>query len=135
MTDLDPNPFQDILDMIEHMTVQQSNGAPYDRAYQARFEEVTETPRWQHFYGFNSIRIPNFGMKWGGGVSFKEHLGKPLSPRLWKDLTMRIQAEWIQIYRPNDTIPCVATSYGQVNIHLDDEGNVKDIYYTPHWRK
>jgi hypothetical protein len=129
-----PNPFQDILDQIVYMRQKQASGAAFDREEHAKFEKMTDTPRWEHFYGYNDFKIPNFEIKWGGGVSFKGHLGKPLSERLWKDLMMRLQIETLHIYRHNDAVPCVATAYGNCQIYLDEDGNVSDIYYTPHWR-
>lgn len=128
------NPFQDILDQIIHMKELQASGAPFNINEIRKLEILTDNPRWEPFYGYNRFEIPNFEIKWGGGVSFKDHIGKPLSDRLWKDVTMRLQAKYIQIYQPNDGIPCVATSEGQCDIYLDEDGLVSDIYFTPYRR-
>jgi hypothetical protein len=109
-----------IKDSGERVTITQMNW----------LHEMIKTPNWGSFYGYNMIKIPDFEMSAGGGVSFSQHLNKELSAELWEDLLLRLQVRHIQVYRYNDAIPCVAMLPNSVQINLDENNRVKDIRYT-----
>jgi hypothetical protein len=125
------NEFQHILDHIALMKQNQTDKKPFDIKDFNRLESMIAEPRWLLFYGYNTIQIPAFEMKKGGGVSFRDHLDKQLSDILWEDLILRLQASQICIFKPNNTIPCVAMGGKCVYIFLDKHGYVKDIHFAP----
>jgi hypothetical protein len=67
----------------------------------------------------------------GGSVSFAEHLGKPLTERLWEDLYERLLCVAINIYGPGfDEQKTIGHMWGPgVWILLDGNYLVKDIQY------
>jgi hypothetical protein len=123
--------FQHILDLQSEIHASHERGEPYDSKKYNRLLALIEEPRWHLFYGYNHIQIPKFKTQRGGGFSFLNHIGFPLSQDLWTDLVLRMKIEYIQIYRPTDCQPMSATSTNGVLIFLHENGNVKDIYYTP----
>lgn len=86
---------------------------------------------WQRFFGNNHEWMDPPKIVWGGGVSFKEHLGKPLSQELWTDLRHRMKMRRCRIYRPG----VGEWTDGQLShsaiIHLDEADLVADIHWYP----
>lgn len=66
-----------------------------------------------------------------GGVSFKKHLGRPLSDGLWVDLHKRLAVRTLRIYRPDDRLWNVGLIAPGAEIYLDEHGNIQDIIYYP----
>lgn len=70
---------------------------------------------------------------WGGAVSFKSHLGKPLTKELWVDLAQRLDCEYISVYGPGfgeqKTIGILGGGRW-TEIYLDDQFMVEDILLT-----
>ncbi len=91
-------------------------------------------PKWHPYWDNNHVRIamPQHGC--GGHVSFKDHLGKPLSNHLWEDLMHRLQIRGLCIYTENMAQWCLGWGEGHAIIHLDMTGNVTDINFSPYWR-
>ena len=123
--------FENIIEMLEALKANSASGGKLDNSLFRRFEAAVSEPQWEPFYGYNHNKLPDFGIIAGGGVRFAAHLGKELTKRLWEDLTVRLRVESIQIYRYGEGVPCVAANNNSVQIHLDVNGNVTDIYYTP----
>lgn len=98
---------------------------------EAKYKEMkrkiaeAETPQWGRFYGNNHECLEDHGISAGGGVSFSEHLGKPLSDKLWIDLTMRLRLRFLRIYRYGDA-QWLDAIHGAI-IYLDKEGFIDDI--------
>lgn len=91
-------------------------------------------PRWELFYGNNHNFIANQYGSNGGGVSFIEHIGKPLTDRLWVDLVYRMHVERLRIYRPHEGRWMDGQGDGACVISLDEDDLVRDIYFVPHKR-
>jgi hypothetical protein len=92
------------------------------------------TPDWEKYFGNNHHRLPRVDVTCGGGVYFKNHLGKPLSHQLWQDLIHRFTITGLCIYKPNDLQWTLDWGDGHCLIYLDDKDNVRDIYIVPHKR-
>ncbi|NJL70099.1 MAG: hypothetical protein HC888_00190 [Candidatus Competibacteraceae bacterium] len=87
--------------------------------------EEAETPKWEMFFGNNNYTVEDHGVGAGGLVSFKKHLRKPLSPKLWVDLTMRLRIKRMRIYRPGSF--CWLDCPVGAIITLNEDDNVVDI--------
>lgn len=87
-----------------------------------------DTPDWEHFMGNNHNCITNIDARWGGGLHVKEHLGKPLSNKLWMDLVGRLGVKWMRIYNIHDWQWADGPCRGSVHIYLDDDKNVVDFH-------
>ena len=57
-------------------------------------------PDWERFYGNNHEHIDTGGISYGGCVSFSDHIGKPLTQRLWQDLLFRLKITGLCIFGP-----------------------------------
>lgn len=70
---------------------------------------------------------------WEGPISFKSHLGKPLTKELWVDLAQRLNREYISVYGPGfgeqKTIGILGGGRW-ARIYLDDQFMVEDILIT-----
>lgn len=86
---------------------------------------------WTPFMGnnHNTLKLSH-EMTYGGGVSFKHHLGKPLTQGLWDDLVYRLKLRHFRIYRHDETQWTIGCSNGAI-INLDKDGSVSDIYIQP----
>ncbi len=87
-------------------------------------------PDWGRFLGCQHERFERCPMKKGGGIQFGRHFGKPLSDRLWEDIVFRLQPHSMWIIRNNEAEWCLGVS-NHVTIYLDENDNVRDIYYAP----
>ena len=92
--------------------------------------ELTKA-NWMSYYGNNCIQIEKPKVWAGGGVSFTEHIGKPLSQRLWEDLMHRLLITGLCIYKPDSVIWTTDWMGGHCCLFLDANENVKHIYYIP----
>lgn len=72
----------------------------------------------------------NYVMK-GGMVRFSEHIGKPLSDKLWDDLEFRLHASNLRVYSVHDSRWLDGPIPGAVRIFLDDSYLVKEIDFAP----
>ncbi len=104
-------------------------GMAYENVHDA-MAAMYNPPDWDRFRGNNHEYLDAPQMKYGGGISFTGHIGKPLSVSLWDDLIYRLQVRSMRIYGPDscqwcDAPRCIAY------IYLDKNDNVRDIYYVP----
>jgi hypothetical protein len=102
--------------------------------------EKAVTPRhgvpevfWPYF-GNGTPPVPHPSRLWGGGVSFAEHLHRPLTEELWRYLHERLDVEFLFIYGPFDEIKTVGRLAGSCDIYLNIAGDVTDIIYFPRHR-
>jgi len=93
-------------------------------------------PDWARFYGDNRERLGPVTIRCGGSVSFKRHLGKPLSDNLWQDLIHRLTISGLCVYKADMSQSLVGRGSGHCTILLDESENVEDIQYCPRnpWR-
>jgi len=87
---------------------------------------------WQPFFGNNTNDIPFPTIVAGGSVSFKKHIGKPLSQALWEDLIHRFCINGLCIYGPSDYEWTIGWPDGHCTIYLDENKNVDDIHLKPY---
>ena len=89
--------------------------------------------RFRPYFGCNHEVIPAPDYYCGGGFRYKDHLGKPLTARLWEDLVHRacIRSLWVLPERGGEW--CLGRGPGSATVYLDDEGNVADVYLVPHY--
>jgi len=89
-------------------------------------------PDWTPYYGSNHKRLPDIqGMKFGGGITYKSHLGKPLNDRLWQDILYRMNVTSLWIIKDGQSEWCLGRGPGSMTIYLDENDLVEDIYYVP----
>ena len=86
--------------------------------------EDADVPNWTPYLGNNHERIVCHS-QWGGGVSMRECLNKPLSDRLWKDLIGRLGVSGLRVYGPNDAQ--WTDSPRGACVYVDKDGKVSDI--------
>jgi hypothetical protein len=86
----------------------------------------------ESIFGNNSKAIELPTTLAGGSVSFKRHLGKPLSQELWEDLIHRFCINGLCIYRPNNLQWTIGWQDGHCIIELDEKDNVDDISISPY---
>lgn len=86
-----------------------------------------EEPLWEIFMGCNHI-YPKVHVRWGGGISFAEHLGKPLSQKLWMDLWFRLGITGLWVVKWDEAVWCISHS---CIVRLDKNELVEDIRYCP----
>lgn len=89
----------------------------------------------QEFHSYFANRTPMVPLAnqfRAGPVSFASHLGLPLSEALWEDLVLRLRARHLSIF-PHDQSQWANGAHwpGRVSVHLDEQGRVADIFYTP----
>jgi hypothetical protein len=89
------------------------------------FPLKSSEPAWWAVMGNNHQHIRT-ECKRGGSVSFAYHVGKPLTDRLWQDLTERFCVRQIRVYKHDQSQWTDAPS-SCAWIHLDETGNVRDI--------
>ncbi len=87
------------------------------------------TPDWGRYMGNNHHTVPHPYIFGGGGVSFTKFIGKPLSDNLWEMLLIRLGVKHIQIFKPRDGRWCIGPSPRGIDIDLDEDGNVKEMYF------
>lgn len=92
--------------------------------------KLTEA-NWQPYFGNNSISIPKPDIIAGGCVSFKKHLGKPLTQELWNDLIHRLKITGLCIYRFNDFQWLCKFPSNHYLVYLDENDNISDIKIFP----
>lgn len=89
---------------------------------------------WEPYFGCGIGRkIPTPDTHRFGGVSFRRHLGKPLSQDLWEDLVHRFCITSLCIVRYGDEIKTIGHGPGYCEIQLDESDNVMDIRICPHF--
>ena len=78
-------------------------------------------------------KIPESSIRRGGGVSFKFHIGRPLSIALWQDVYERLMSTSISVLGPGfGEEKTIGILFGpHCSIYLDDDWLVSDIYWTP----
>lgn len=103
---------------------------PENAAELLAYEEAFETPQWPRFRGNNHELLDDPGVRRFGGVSFKRHLGKPLTRELWVDLVSRLRVRRIRVYRPQDCEWSDAINRA-AKVLVDNDGNVTDVTYYP----
>lgn len=91
-------------------------------------------PLFLPYFGNHHERLPVGSMSRGGSVSFTSHVGKPLTERLWQDITERLAADRVLVYRYGDGEWTLGWGPGTVIIHLDPNDLVKDIEFYPYWQ-
>jgi hypothetical protein len=67
----------------------------------------------------------------GGPVKFAEHLGKPLSDRLWDDLVHRLKVGHLAVFRPGEAEWTLGRLGNHAVVRLDENENVRDVAYWP----
>lgn len=87
---------------------------------------------WEPYRGNNFEMMPRATVRMGGGVSFKRHLGKPLSQTLWEDLLYRLHINGLCVYGDNDPQWTIGWAAGHCCITLDQDNNVWDINFHPY---
>lgn len=93
-------------------------------------EKKYGAPDWGRFMGCQHERLEESPIRKGGGIQFTWHLGKPLSRGLWHDIVFRLQPRSLWIIRPGEGEWCLGVSK-HITIYLDENDNVRDIYYAP----
>ena len=88
-------------------------------------------PRFLPFLGNHHKSLPPIDTQWGGGVSFRSHLGKPLTESLWIDITERFCCTRLLVYPCGEAMWLLGWEPGTCIIILDDEENVRDIDINP----
>lgn len=88
--------------------------------------------KWEEYYGNNHKKIDYPNIVAGGSVSFKRHLGLPMSQQLWEDLVHRLIITGLCIYRPHDTQWAIGWMEGHCCLHLDENDKVLDINFSPY---
>jgi hypothetical protein len=70
--------------------------------------------------------------RYGGGVDFGSHIGKPLSDRLWRDLVFRLQPVVLEVRRANEEEKPIGRGGNYVKIYVEPDGiTVQTIIYSP----
>ena len=88
---------------------------------------------WAPHMGNNHLRLPfPPSATFGGAVSFRRHLGKPLSQALWDDLRYRFGCTHFCVYRHNEMQWTMGWGAGHVTINLDESDNVFDVQVVPY---
>lgn len=87
--------------------------------------------RFLSYFGNHHKLLAPSNIKRLGMVSFAKHFGKPLTAELWEDLTERLCANQILIYRHNAEMWTLGWWPGTCIIHLDAAGMVADIEWAP----
>lgn len=90
---------------------------------------------WERFRGNNHENMAPPTLYRGGSVSFKRHLGRPLSDALWEDLRHRFGMTGLCIYGLNDSQWTMGWGSGHVIITLEENGDVDDIRVNPYMHK
>lgn len=88
-----------------------------------------ENSQWQKCFGHNNFILPKLEYLLGGGVSFKEHLNKPLTEKLWCDLRYRLKVNLIYVLKYNDEDKRIFSNENCAIIYLDENKNVTDIFF------
>lgn len=91
-----------------------------------------EKANWELYFGNNHIEIYPPNIYIGGSVSFKNHLGKPLTQSLWEDLIHKFTINGLCIYRPFDEVWKFEWMNGHCRIYLSANDVVEDIEITPY---
>jgi hypothetical protein len=94
-----------------------------------------EKAQWDLVRGNNHHRFGAPEYRRGGGLSFKQHLNKPLSESLWQDLRHCLDVDHICVYGPNDPQWTMGWGAGHATITLNEDGTVDDIYLVPHQQR
>ena len=102
--------------------------AVYWKDYDAWRTNVSE-PDWEPYRGNHHTSVPDPGCRWGGSISFKKHIEKPLSQALWIDITQRLGVFNLRVYREGDWQWC--DTWANITIYVNDADVVKDIAYVP----
>lgn len=94
-------------------------------------KSFTDIPKWDLFRGNNHKTIRNHYWIKGGSVSFTDHIGKPLSDRLWKDLFCRLCITGLRIYKNDEEQWCDGHFNGYCIVDLNEDETVADIHLYP----
>src|SRR4051812_27551195 len=87
---------------------------------------------WTPYFGNNRNPMVISPITRGGSVSFRKHIGKPLSQELWEDLVHRLHACGLCIYKEGSSEWLLGWGRGHCLIHLDGAGSVFDISWNPY---
>lgn len=64
-----------------------------------------------------------------GHAHLGRHLGRPLSRELWDDVTLRLRAHSLVVFRPGDPQPEVV--WWECCLFLNEQGCLVDIWFDP----
>lgn len=124
----------------EGMTVSQEDQraadwtSPWDLDFHTgspELEDVYQPDWWQPFFDNNHLTIGTPKIFCGGDISFRWHLGKPLSVGLYQDLFHRLAITGLCIYRHNMPRWTIGWRRGHCCVQLDENENIWDIDYVP----
>lgn len=87
------------------------------------------TPDWDRFRGNNHEMFDRQSLSCGGPVSFTRHIGKPLSPELWKDLMLRLCLPKLRVYAYRSE-QWTDGKHSTAVVYLDANDLVRDIEIT-----
>lgn len=96
-------------------------------------EELDPTGKFVPYFGNHHEGIARCKWQYGGGVSFKRHIGRPLSEALWEDLHERLMMTRLLVYRHDDSRWCMGWGAGTAIVDLDEAGLVADIDWHPYY--
>jgi hypothetical protein len=94
--------------------------------------------RFANYLGCNHERIPEPETLRFGGFFYSNHLGKPLTARLWEDLVERACVSSLWVLPIDGWQWCLGRGPGAATVYFDEQGLVKDIFLVPHfacWRE
>jgi hypothetical protein len=93
------------------------------------FDRPKSEANWEPYFGNNREEFEQTDVIRLKSMSFKEHLGVPLSQDLWDNLRCKLHITGLCIYRPGDQVWYMQMGPGHCCIYLDKEGLVKDIHF------
>lgn len=90
-------------------------------------EELDPTGKFVPYFGNHHEYLPEPTCRRGGSVSFRRHLDEPLSEALWTDITERLGAKKLLVYRRGDEMWLLGWGSYTCIVHLHEDGRVRDI--------
>lgn len=103
---------------------------PEENPPKATVYTLDSPPDWGRFLGNNHERIETNGSMCGS-LSFREHLGQPLTKRLWEDLMFRLRITGLCIYGRDSEQWTIGWGAGHCSITFAADGFVRDIEIVP----
>lgn len=94
-------------------------------------EELDPTGKFVPYFGNHHRSLPPPESRWGGSVYFRDHLDRPLSDRLWEDITTRLGAKKLLVYQHGDEMWLMGWGAYTCVVHLGEDGTVRDIEWYP----
>lgn len=99
------------------------------RQQMQEFDEFLAHPQWDRFMSNNHERVVS-PMQSGDAINFMQHIGKPLSVALWRQLVGSMMLQNFRIYKPGDAMWLDGRA-NAADIFLDENDFVKDITIFP----